>query len=300
MIVYVDVLVALNIFVTYFLLLCTRGLLRKTVKRRRLALGAGIGGIYALIIFLPNLPNFVSILLNVIACCLIVLAAFPIHHFREFLKSFGAFLVVNFAFAGLMLALWLTLRPNGMVYNNGAVYFDIDFKVLVLSTLGCYGILSAAAFLLKRRAPENKLYDIELCHKGKTVEAKALLDTGNALSDGFSDTAVLVAEPRVVKELLGTDLESLFAIKADFETESSEHIRLIPFSTVGSSGLLKAVLIDKVSMPKTGYVVHHVLLAQCKGATVSDEYSVLLSSDFLERGTYEHDKQKASTLAAKN
>ena len=123
---------------------------------------------------------------------------------------------------------------------------------------------------------------------------------GEGLYPAFPETAVLVAEPRVVKELLGTDLESLFAIKADFETESSEHIRLIPFSTVGSSGLLKAVLIDKVSMPKTGYVVHHVLLAQCKGATVSDEYSVLLSSDFLERGTYEHDKQKASTLAAKN
>ena len=46
MVVYVDVLVALNIFVTYFLLLCTRGLLRKTVKRRRLAFGAVLGGAY--------------------------------------------------------------------------------------------------------------------------------------------------------------------------------------------------------------------------------------------------------------
>lgn len=300
MVVYVDVLVALNIFVTYFLLHCTRGLLRKTVKRRRLALGAVIGGLYALVIFLPDLSDIVSILLNVVACCLIVLAAFPVHTFREFLKAFGAFLVVNFAFAGLMLALWLTLHPNGMVYNNGAVYFDIDIKVLVLSTLACYGILSAAAFLLKRRTPDNKIFEIELCHKGKTVFAKALLDTGNALSDGFSDTAVLVAVPQVVKELLGTDLDSLFLIKKDFETESSERIRLIPFSTVGDGGVLKAVLIEKVRIPKTGYAVNHVLLAQSKGKNVSDEYSVLLSSDFLERGTYEHDNQKASKLITKN
>lgn len=300
MVVYVDVLVALNIFVTYFLLLCTRGLLRKTVKRRRLALGAVLGGLYALIIFVPELSDILSVLLNIAACCLIVLAAIPVHTFREFLKAFGAFLVVNFAFAGLMLALWLSLHPKGMVYNNGAVYFNIDMKVLVLSTLACYGILSLAGFLLKRRTPDNKIYEIELCHNGKTVSAKALLDTGNALSDGFSDTPVLVAVPSVLKALLGTDLDSLFLIKKDFETESSERIRLIPFSTVGDNGVLKAVLIDKVRVPKLGLIVQHVLLAQSKEKNLSDEYSVLLSNNFLERGSYEHNTRKSSKHITKN
>ena len=300
MVVYVDVLVALNIFVTYFLLLCTRGLLRKTVKRRRLAFGAVLGGLYSLIIFVPELSDILSVLLNIAACCLIVLAAIPVHTFREFLKAFWAFLVVNFAFAGLMLALWLSLHPKGMVYNNGAVYFDIDMKVLVLSTLACYGILSLAGFLLKRRTPDNQIYDIELCHNGKTVSAKALLDTGNALSDGFSDTPVLVAVPSVLKALLGTDLDSLFLIKKDFETESSERIRLIPFSTVGDNGVLKAVLIDKVRVPKTGLMIRHVLLAQSKEKMLSDEYSVLLSNNFLERGTYEHNTRKSSKHITKN
>ena len=67
MVVYVDVLVALNIFVTYFLLLCTRGLLRKTVKRRRLAFGAVLGGLYSLIIFVPELSDILSVLLNTAA-----------------------------------------------------------------------------------------------------------------------------------------------------------------------------------------------------------------------------------------
>ena len=123
---------------------------------------------------------------------------------------------------------------------------------------------------------------------------------GNALSDGFSDTPVLVAAPSVLKALLGTDLDSLFLIKKDFETESSERIRLIPFSTVGDNGVLKAVLIDKVRVPKSELMIRHVLLAQSKEKNLSDEYSVLLSNNFLERGTYEHDSRKTSKLTTKN
>lgn len=52
-------------------------------------------------------------------------------------------------------------------------------------------------------------------------------------------------------------------------------------------------------MPKLGLIVQHVLLAQSKEKNLSDEYSVLLSNNFLERGTYEHDSRKTSKLTTK-
>ena len=56
---------------------------------------------------------------------------------------------MNFIFAGLMLAVWLVFKPSGMVYNNAAVYFDIDVKLLVLSTVVCYVVLTLFSKLFK-------------------------------------------------------------------------------------------------------------------------------------------------------
>ena len=74
-VVYVDVLFTLNLFVNYLLLLSGACLLREKAKRWRLLLGAALGAVYSLIIFAPELPNFLSILIKVIFCVTIVLAA---------------------------------------------------------------------------------------------------------------------------------------------------------------------------------------------------------------------------------
>lgn len=55
-VVYVDVLLALNLFINYLLLLSGACLLREKVRRWRLLLGAALGAIYALVIFCPSFP----------------------------------------------------------------------------------------------------------------------------------------------------------------------------------------------------------------------------------------------------
>lgn len=288
MIVYVDVLLVINLFVNYFLLLVTKTLLHKTVRRKRLVLGAVLGSLYALVIFLPKLPNIVTLLMHLAASCLIVLAAFPVENAKAFFKAFAAFFAVNFAFAGLMLALWLGFRPNGMVYQNGAVYFDIDIKILILSSAACYLLLTLIFRLLRRRAPDNAVYDIELLQNGKTVIAKALLDTGHSLSDGFSDRPVLVASRRVVQRLADASLLPFLKGETAPLSGSAAHIRLIPYSSVRGSGVLKAFCIEEVRVPSRSYRLQNVLLALSETEFSSGEYEVLLCGDFFERGGHSH------------
>lgn len=58
-----------------------------------------------------------------------------------------------------------------------------------------------------------------------------------------------------------------------------EKIRLIPFGSVGGSGTLKAVLVDKVKIPKENITVEKVILAQSNSDFNSTEYSLLLGPE---------------------
>ena len=55
--IYVDVLVALNLYVTWFLLLASEALSGRPCKRWRRGLAALAGGLSSLAIFLPGLPD---------------------------------------------------------------------------------------------------------------------------------------------------------------------------------------------------------------------------------------------------
>lgn len=282
MVVYADVLMVTNLFVNYFLLSATKLLLRAQTSRKRLVLGALIGSVYALAIFLPSLPVFVTAFMNLAASALMVLASFSLQNKRVLLKAFFAFFAMNFAFAGAMFALWLFFRPNNMIYQNGTVYFDIDIKILIGTTVLCYLLLTCFSCVLRKRAPDNMLYDVEITNAGKTVCAKALLDTGNALTDGFSDTPILVISHRLTKKLAPAALQAFF--EADAVPFTSKDIRLIPYTSVGREGVLKAFYAQSIRVPQKNYTLNHILLAQSKTDFTSTEYEVLLCSDFFERG----------------
>ena len=172
LVVYADVLMVTNLFINYFLLSAVKLLLRVSVPRKRILFGALIGSVYALTIFLPKLPTAVSALMNLSASALMVFAAFPIHSRKKFLKAFLAFFVINFAFAGTMLALWLFFRPNGMIYQNGTVYFDIDIKILIGTTVLCYILLTSCQSVgTAGTAIVFGFGHFALCHKRLAVDS---------------------------------------------------------------------------------------------------------------------------------
>lgn len=298
LVVYADVLMVINLFVNYFLLSITKLLLRLQCTRKRIVVGALIGSIYSLIIFAPNLPAFVNAFMNLLISAFMVIAAFPVHSKKIFIKTFFAFFAVNFGFAGSMLAIWLFFRPNGMVYQNGTVYFDIDIKVLIISSVICYAVLTCICRLLRRRTPDNMLYDVEITNIGKTVCAKALLDTGHALTDGFSDTPVLVISGRLSKMLAPSDLREF--MESDAVPAVSKDLRLIPYTAVSGEGVLKAFYADSICVPKQNYTVVNILLAQSKTDFSGAEYEVLLCSDFFERGDAENVRTKTKRNSSKN
>lgn len=289
-VVYVDVLLALNLFINYLLLLSGACLLREKARRWRLLLGASLGAVYALVIFLPELPNAVSVLMKALFCVAIVLAAYPIHGLRHFGKLTACFLAANFIFAGLMLGLWLLFRPKGMVYQNGAVYFNISITLLIFTAIACYGLTVLFSRLLRRRAPENRVYDLQIELNGKSLQTKALLDTGNSLSDCFSDTPVILLEYARAKTLLPPELCAFFRKRPSGLNAPPEAavlgFRLIPYHSVGGTGLLPAFRPQRVLIQDAhnSFETMDVLVAVVNDRLAAGEYGALLNTRLVQGG----------------
>lgn len=289
-IVYVDVLLALNLFINYLLLLSGACLLREKVRRWRLLFGASLGAVSALVIFLPELPNAVSVLLKAFFCVAIVLAAYPVHGLRHFGKLTACFLAANFIFAGLMLGLWLLFRPKGMVYQNGAVYFDISITLLIVTTIICYGLTVLFSRLFRHRAPDNRVYDLMIELQGKSLQTKALLDTGNSLSDCFTDTPVILLEYARAKTLLPPELCAFFRKRPsglDAPAEAAAiGFRLIPYHSVGGTGLLPAFQPQRVLIwdAQKQIETRDVLVAVVNDRLAAGEYGALLNTRLMHGG----------------
>lgn len=276
MVVYADVLLVVNLFVNYLLLLCSAMIMKKHTGRLRLLVGALIGAVYGLVIFLPSLPGAVEFAMRMVASALIVFGTFGFKNLRSFLRCFCTFFTVSFLFGGILLVLWVTVAPIGMVYNNGAVYFDIDLSVLAISTVISFVVVSILAHFTARRAPKDSIATVKIAYKGKTVSLTALVDTGNSLCETFSGFPVILGEfdslekiiPKAVREFIDGE-----------DVSSSPDMRLVMHKTVSGTGVLPVFRPDYIEVKSVSHSIktNEVYIAITKNNLARGEYELILN-----------------------
>lgn len=249
-VIYVDTLFLLNALVDYLLLLCAARLAGEPLKRLRFALGAVLGGGYAVAIFLPGLGFLERPACRLAAAVLMVLAAF--WGSRRLGRQVLIFFALSCAFAGGVLAISM-LGGQGLSLNRGVIYSGMDLKIVLLSAAGCYAALS----LLFQKAVRHtsftgELKAVRLELGERTVELTALTDTGNTLTDPVTGQGVMVAEGERLLPLFAApqrpSVQELRDPAGALErlTGAGGHFRLLPYRAVGvDRGLLLAVRVDR-------------------------------------------------------
>lgn len=249
-VIYVDTLFLLNALVDYLLLLCAARLAGEPLKRLRFALGAVLGGGYAVAIFLPGLGFLERPACRMAAAVLMVLAAF--WGSRRLGRQVLIFFALSCAFAGGVLAISM-LGGQGLSLNRGVIYSGMDLKIVLLSAAGCYAVLS----LLLQKAVRHtsftgELKAVRLELEDRTVELTALTDTGNTLTDPVTGQGVMVAEGKRLLPLFAVSqrpsVQELRDPAGALErlTGAGGHFRLLPYRAVGvDRGLLLAVRVDR-------------------------------------------------------
>ena len=226
-IIYIDEIFLVNALADYVLLLSTATLRSLPLKRGRFALGALLGGAYAMLAALPPLLWLQSGSVKLAVSLLMSSLSFGT---EGLLRSWLCFLLLSAAFAGAFLGL-------GRLGRGSVHALLIAFALL-------YALLR---LLLARQLEGRRLMEAEITLGECRVRFRALYDTGNALFDPVSGLHVLIAESAALAPLFPCTLSGDAA--GDFRL-LSEHARcrLLPYRSVGGSGLLLCFRPDKLTL----------------------------------------------------
>ena len=280
--VYADVLVALNILITYLFLVCTRMLCRSPTNKVGIAVAAVLGGFSSLVVFCDGMGIGLLIAFKLFTAAILVTVAFFPVKVRLFLKSFVVFFGVSFLFGGIMYAVEITFNPQNILYLNGTVYFDMSLAYLVGSVLVIYGVFLLCNFFLSRYLAEKEIYDVKITFREKSVEVKGFFDTGNNLKEGISGRPVLIADLSAIAPLF--DYAELKYFKSGVYDEVPESlqksVRLIPCTTVTGEAMLKGFIPEQVEYKSKNKRAcgNFVAVAVSTTAVSSGEYGIILNS----------------------
>ena len=295
-VIYLDVLIAVNLFINYFLLLAVAAFLRIRAARVRLIGGAALGAVYSLIILLPPIGPAASLFVKLLMSATIVLAAFGAPSLRFFLRTAACFYLTGFAFAGFMLAVWYFVAPQGMLMKNSVVYFDISPLMLFALTVVCYGAVRLLSRVAGRWQPKELFCSVTVQAGGKTADFTAKVDTGNTLTEPFSGFPVVVAEYGCVERIVPDGVRrQLFAAAGEADRAArSAGLRLVPFHAVGGGGILPAFQPDLmvISTAREKITVNEVYLAVTEKKLCASGFGALLNPQLLTQGRQTARKEK--------
>ncbi len=281
MLVYADVLVAINYIINFLLLLCSEKLSGIPQKRRNTVLAAALGGVASLVIFLPPLPFAAELLTKLLLALLMVAVAYWRQPPRRLLKLWLIFFTVSFLFAGAMLALWLLLGGGVLTYHNGIVYLNIPPLVLIATTAAAYLAVEAFNRLFSPGNARGALYRVQAEKNGAVAVFSALEDTGNRLCEPFSGLPVLVCSYQSVEKLIPPEQRVWFLTKQDPQ-EMPHGCRLIAYRAVGGKGMLGAFKADRLVVTRPDGTETECMAYLAVSEQLGESYGALLNPHMLK------------------
>lgn len=263
MTVYLDIVFLENIIMNYIILMATGKITKNTIKYGRIFFSSCIGGVYAVLSFLPNMTIYGNMLFKIILSIVMVQIAFEPKKTKELLKRILVFYLTSFALGGCAFALLYFLKPQNIMMKNGVLIGSYPLKVAFLGGIFGFLLIVTTFKIVKSKMRKKDMFcNIEVHLNGKEEEAIAMIDTGNMLKDPISKMPVVVVQKDNLKKILPEEiLENLEKIIrgdvsktiASWEEEYISKFRVIPFSSIGKEhGLLLGFKADFINIEYDG------------------------------------------------
>lgn len=239
MIIYLDVLIVVNVYITYFVLRAAARLLRIRLRTGRLILASVFGGISSVTAALP-VPFWGAMLLKAGLTLLLTLAAFGFSEPRRFLLRFFTVLSVGMLICGAAVVIRDRTGSGILTAAGGYVYLDVSIPILVGATTAAYFAVSLLRRVLDRPSADARL-SLKIKNNGKTVVLTAYPDSGNHLCDFLTGLPVILCRASSVAPVAP---EGILSAK----TAPPAGVRLIPYATVGNAGCIAAFRAERITV----------------------------------------------------
>ncbi len=243
MTIYLDVIILENICMNYIILFATGLIYKVRVKQVRIIVSSVVGGVYAILTFIPILEIYKNFIFKIIMSIIMIYIAFNPKNIKTLLKQLLLFYLVSFAFGGCAFCLLYFIKPQDILVRNGYLTGTYPIKIALLGGIVGFVIVNVAFKLVKGKISKKDMFcDIEIFFKEKSVQIRALIDTGNMLKDPISGMPVVVAESVMLEKIIPKGIidnlnKILGGDKQDIlnkeEQEYLPKFRLIPFTSLG-------------------------------------------------------------------
>lgn len=275
MVVYADILIIVNLITDYFLLSATGWILKKRIKQFRYVVGALIGSIFSLYIFIPIKSIVLDFSVKLLFSFIVVAITFGVNKVKQFVKAVLIFFGISCAYAGIMAFLWHNFKPTGMIVKNSVVYFNISPTVFIFITLVSYCLFMVFSLIFKGSAKHGERCEIKLTAGENSVNFNALVDSGNSINDVFGNSEIIIADKSIAVSLF----DSLDLVE---NPKLSTRYRVIPCNTVSGSDLLSGYRCDnaEIKTDSQKISIKNPVLAISK-VSLDDGYDGIINPEIL-------------------
>ncbi len=260
-VVYVDQVFLGNFLMNYLILWSAGRLSNARASFFRLALASGLGSLYSLLTFLPGTSLLFILPSKLLFSLVMVRLAFAPLTWRVFAACVGFFYVSSFALGGMVLGFTYLLHTNSGFFREIREIPEVVnrhfWSGVCLALLFGWTAYRLGLWIIQRNIRQRD-FQIALYFFGRRVDVRALMDTGNSLTDPLSGDPVIVVEYEALKPVLPPEVRKSFeeGQLADprllahlTNTPWATRLRLIPFQSLGQQhGLLIGIRPDLVEI----------------------------------------------------
>ncbi len=233
MTVYAEILFIEN-FITGAVILILTGKIRGIrAAKWRIAIGAGMCGIYAFILFVP-LRWMAALVSKMLFSAAVVLAVFGRSTWRGMLKTAGVFYIISFLMGGVTVALMYMMKIPGMTGNGSFMLKGTTFLQIAVGIIVTWYLGNWLAEMLREKIRRKTVITEVTIHIGDNVwDMKAFVDTGNSLRDPVTGYPVAV-----LSRFMGDQIKTAVP-----DCRSC----VIPYKTIGGKGIMYGIRPDRIT-----------------------------------------------------
>ncbi len=294
MIIYIDLLFLINCFIDGALLLLTAWTLKQQIKMWRLALSAGLGGLYVVYWVLSPPAFLYTFVAKVLYSVFMIFIAFGKQHPRIFLRILGSFYVVSLVTGGGVIGISHLLMSNSELWTFLTNTRTGGLETQFFFVIGVFGI---SAWLYLRMFQSTKQHqtatrfvaNVEVAVGDFHYRCRGLIDTGNQLYDPLTRTPVMVVElepwqhvlpNRWIHHIKQMDVDRMVSQMNEDSSTWVNRVRLVPYRGInGVTRFMLTIKPDQVSVTTADKQVlsSHILVGFDSGKLSSDgSYQAIL------------------------
>ena len=293
--IYIDVIFLENLIMNTIIIYATSIIIKIKPKTIRVIGAATIGSIYAIISYITGMKIYASITSKIVLSIIMVYIAFNPQNVKKMLKQLAIFYLTSFVFGGVALYLIYFIKPQDIVFKNGMFAGQYVLKVIMLGAIVAFVVIKISLKIIKTKIKPKDMYcKIRFKLNGKTVETKAMIDTGNLVKEPITNTPVVIVESTLLYEVLPKEilnnLENILGgdfekIPEDIQQEYVAKLRCIPFTSLGKqNGMLVGIKADEIEIEteEEKKVSKNVIIGiYDKSLTKRGEYRALIGIDLI-------------------